>query len=93
MGQVMFLSKRRRERIELLTRNQWNQVSLMRNDRMRGNDAGDVRARAIKSISRDYEVGSVIGSILFALAVKFAAKLIEQWLKEHLMEQVSDEKQ
>ena len=42
---------------------------------------------------RDYEVGSVIGSILFALAVKFAAKLIEQWLKDHLMEQVSDEEQ
>tara|TARA_R110000850_G_scaffold13223_1_gene43113 strand:+ start:231 stop:506 length:276 start_codon:yes stop_codon:yes gene_type:complete len=91
MGPVMFLSKRRQRRIEEITKNQWDQVSLIRHDKMRGNDAGDVRARAIKAISRDYEVGSVIGSILFALAVKFAAKLIEQWLKDHLMEQVSDE--
>jgi hypothetical protein len=87
----MFLSKRRRERIELITRNQWDQVRGFRHNQIRENDAGDVRARAIKAISREYEVGSVIGSILFALAVKFAAKLIEKWLKEHLMEQISDE--
>lgn len=89
----MMLGKIRKSRIEKLTREQWGQVANIRGGKIRGRDAADVRARVAKILSRDFDVGGLLGSILFALAVKYAAKLIEDWLLESLTEQTTDEEQ
>jgi len=87
----MMLGKIRKSRIEKLTREQWDQCASIRGGRIRGRDAQDVRARVAKILSRDYDVGGLLGSILFALAVRYAVKLIEDWLLESLTEQTTDE--
>tara|TARA_R110002020_G_scaffold308284_5_gene524012 strand:+ start:2153 stop:2431 length:279 start_codon:yes stop_codon:yes gene_type:complete len=91
MGAEVMLGKIQKRRIEKIAREQWGQVANIRGGKIRGRDAADVRARVAKRLSRDYDVGGLLGSILFALAVRYAVKLIESWLLESLTEQTTDE--
>jgi len=90
MGAVMFLNKKQRFKIREIADQEWF-AQQARRHQMREAESLEVRERVIKRLSRDYEVGGVLGSILFALAVKFAAKIIEDMLREHFMEQTTDE--
>ena len=86
----MFLNKKQRFKIREIADQEWFAHQAWRHQ-MREAESLEVRGRVIKRLSRDYEVGGVLGSILFALAVKFAAKIIEDMLREHFMEQTTDE--
>jgi len=91
MGPVMFVSKRQRKRIEGFIEEEWF-AQAARRKQMREKESHEVRERVIKRLSRDYQVDGIAGSILFALAVKFAAKLIENMLNDYYMEQTTDER-
>ena len=86
----MFLSKAQRHKIRGIADEEWF-AQQARRHQMREAESLEVRERVIKRLSRDYEVGGVLGSVLFAIAVKFAAKIIENMLQEHFMEQTTDE--
>ena len=86
----MFLNKKQRFKIREIADQEWFAQQAWRHQ-MREAESLLVRERVIKRLSRDYEVGGVLGSILFAIAVKFAAKIIEDMLREHFMEQTTDE--
>lgn len=87
----MFLSKREKAKIRDIAQQEWDTQS-SRREKMRERESLEVRERVIKRLSRDYEVGSVIGNILFAIAVKFAAKLIEDMLREYFKGETTGER-
>jgi len=86
----MFLNKRQKFKIREIADQEWF-AQQARRHQMREAESLEVRERVIKRLSRDYEVGGLLGSVLFAIAVKFAAKIIENMLQEHFMEQTTNE--
>ena len=88
----MFLSKQQRFKIREMADQEWF-AQMARRSQMRERESLEVRERVIKRLSRDYKVEGVLGSVLFAIAVKFAAKVIENMLREYFQEQTSDERQ
>lgn len=88
----MFLTKKQRATIRGIAEEEWF-IQVARRSKMREREALNVRERVIKRISRDYDVGSVLGTVLFALAAKFAAKVIEEMLREYFREQTTNERQ
>ena len=86
----MFLSKQQRFKIREMADQEWF-AQMARRSQMRERESLEVRERVIKRLSRDYKVEGVLGSVLFAIAVKFAAKVIEAMLREYFQEQTSDE--
>ena len=87
----MFLSKRQRAKIRDIAQQEWDTQSSRRAN-MRERESLEVRERVIKRLSRDYEVGSFLGNIFFAIAVKFAAKVIEDMLREYFKGKTTDER-
>ena len=88
----MFLSKQQRFKIREMADQEWF-AQMARRSQMRERESLEVRERVIKRLSLDYKVEGVLGSVLFAIAVKFAAKVIENMLREYFQEQTSDERQ
>jgi hypothetical protein len=87
----MLISKKQKAQIRLIAEQEWlTQES--RRVRMRERESLEVRERVIKRLSRDYKVDGVIGAVLFAIAVKFAAKVIEDMLREYFKEETTDER-
>ena len=85
------ISKKQKAQIRLIAEQEWlTQES--RRVRMRERESLEVRERVIKRLSRDYKVDGVIGAVLFAIAVKFAAKVIEDMLREYFKEETTDER-
>jgi len=87
----VFLSKRQKAKIRDIAQQEWDTQSSRRAN-MRERESLEVRERVIKRLSRDYEVGSVLGNILFAIAVKFAAKVIEDMLREYFKGETTNER-
>ena len=87
----MFLSKKQKDKIRGVASEEWF-IQFARRSQMREREAHEVRERVIKRISRDYDVGSVLGAFLFAVAVKFAAKVIEKMLREYFDGETTDER-
>ncbi len=92
MGPVMFLSKKQKESIRNIADQEWF-AQMARRSQMRERESLEVRERVIKRLSRDYKVNGVVGSLLFAIAVKFAAKVIEDMLREYFKEETTNERQ
>jgi len=88
----MFLTKKQKANIRSIADEEWF-IQVARRSKMRERESHEVRERVIKRISRDYKVESVLGSVLFALAVKFAAKVIEDMLRDYFQEQTTNERQ
>lgn len=86
----MFINKKQKFKIRQIADQEWF-AQMARRSQMRERESLEVRERVIKRLSRDYEVGGLLGSVLFAIAVKFAAKVIENMLQEHFMEETTDE--
>ena len=87
----MFLSKKQKDKIRGVADEEWF-IQVARRSKMRERESHEVRERVIKRISRDYKVESVLGTVLFALAVKFAAKVIEDMLRDYFKEETTDER-
>lgn len=87
----MFLTKNQKANIRGIAEEEWF-IQVARRSQMREREALNVRERVIKRISRDYKVESVLGTVLFALAVKFAAKVIEDMLRDYFQEQTTNER-
>ena len=90
MGPLVFLSKKRKNKIASVVADEWQTIRERRNQ-MREAEAAEVRERVIKRLSRDYEVGGVLGSVLFAIAAKFAANMIEEMLREYFRGMTTNE--
>ncbi len=88
----MFLSKKQKADIRTFADQEWF-AQMARRSQMRERESLEVRERVIKRISRDYKVESVLGSLLFAIAVKFAAKVIEDMLREYFQGETTSERQ
>jgi len=88
----MFLTKKQKANIRSIADEEWF-IQVARRSKMRERESHEVRERVIKRISRDYKVESVLGSVLFALAVKFAAKVIEDMLRDYFKEETTNERQ
>lgn len=88
----MFLTKKQKANIRSIADEEWF-IQVARRSKMRERESHEVRERVIKRISRDYKVESVLGTVLFALAVKFAAKVIEDMLRNYFQEQTTNERQ
>lgn len=87
----MFLTKKQKANIRSIADEEWF-IQVARRSKMRERESHEVRERVIKRISRDYKVESVLGSVLFALAVKFAAKVIEDMLRDYFKEKTTNER-
>jgi len=87
----MFLTKKQKANIRSIADEEWF-IQVARRSKMRERESHEVRERVIKRISRDYKVESVLGSVLFALAVKFAAKVIEDMLRDYFKEETTNER-
>lgn len=88
---MMFLTKKQKNKIRGIASEEWF-IQFARRSKMRERESHEVRERVIKRISRDYDVGSVLGTVLFALAVKFAAKVIEEMLREYFEGETTNER-
>ena len=88
----MFLTKKQKAYIRSIANEEWF-IQVARRSKMRERESHEVRERVIKRISRDYKLESVLGTVLFALAVKFAAKVIEDMLRDYFQEQTTNERQ
>jgi hypothetical protein len=87
----MFITKKQKAHIRGIAEEEWF-IQVARRSQMREREALNVRERVIKRISRDYKVESVLGTVLFALAVKFAAKVIEDMLRDYFKKETTDER-
>ena len=87
----MFLTKKQKANIRSIADEEWF-IQVARRSKMRERESHEVRERVIKRISRDYKLESVLGTVLFALAVKFAAKVIEDMLRDYFKEETTDER-
>lgn len=87
----MFLTKKQKANIRSIADEEWF-IQVARRSKMRERESHEVRERVIKRISRDYKLESVLGTVLFALAVKFAAKVIEDMLRDYFKEETTNER-
>ena len=87
----MFLTKKQKANIRSIADEEWC-IQVARRSKMRERESHEVSERVIKRISRDYKLESVLGTVLFALAVKFAAKVIEDMLRDYFKEETTNER-
>ncbi len=92
MGPLMFLSKSKKLAICAIADQEWF-AQMARRSQMRERESLEVRERVIKRLSRDYKVNGFLGCLLFAIAVKFAAKVIEDMLREYFKGETTNEGQ